>query len=102
MRQVFLEDGRLEIHTIDPAGRIVVYEKTGGFIFWQHRTILDFFWEPQGTDQTKVTMFLRAEAYESGGLTRPAGWYPSPDVDTFLGDDVLGLITKRAEQAVAG
>jgi hypothetical protein len=98
VRDVLLADSRLEINTIDTKGRIIAYEKTSGFIFWQHRTILDFFLEPIDPTQTRITMYLRAEQYESGGLTRPAGWYASPDIDTFLGEDVLSLIQKAAEK----
>lgn len=99
VRDVLLADARLEINTIDTRGRIIAYEKTSGFILWQHRTILDFFLEPIDPNQTRITMYLRAEQYESGGLTRPAGWYPSANIDTFLGEDVLGLIQKAAEKA---
>jgi hypothetical protein len=98
VRDVLLDDARLEINTIDTKGRIIAYEKTSGFILWQHRTILDFFLEPIDPNHTRITMYLRAEQYESGGLTRPAGWYPSADIDTFLGEDVLGLIQKAAEK----
>ncbi len=99
IRDLLLSDPRLEIHTIDTAGRIVAREKTSGFIFLQNRTILDFFLQPADTNQTKITMFLRAEKYDSGGLTMPAGWYPSSNVDTFLGEDVLGLIEQATAQA---
>jgi hypothetical protein len=98
-RGALLDDPRLEIHTIDTAGRIIALEKTSGYIFWQQRTILDFFLEPIDPKQTRIIMYLRAEGYEWGGLTRPAGWYPSPEVDTFLGEDILGLIEKAAAQA---
>ena len=97
VRKILLEDPRLEIHTIDTSGRIVAYENTRGFIFLQERTILDFFLQPLEPERTGLVMYMRAEGYTWGGLTRPAGWYPSAEVDTFLGEDVLGLI----EQAVA-
>jgi len=98
-REILAEDPRLEIHTIDTEGRIIAREQTGGFIFWQQRTVMDFFLQPVDPSRTNVTLFLRAEQYEWGGLTRAAGWYPSPDVDTFLGEDVLGLIEKQAQEA---
>lgn len=94
-RSVLDEDQRLVLHTVDNAGRFVVWEKTGGFIFFQHRTILDIRLEPVGPEETKVTMRLSAEKYEMGGLTRPADWYPSSDVDTFLGEDIMDLIEKE-------
>ncbi len=97
-RSVLDEDRRLVLHTIDNAGRFVAWEKTGGFIFFQHRTVLDIRLEPVGPEQTKVVMHMSAESYEMGGLTRPAGWYPSSDVDTFLGEDIMGLIEKKAEK----
>ena len=99
VRGVLLEDPRMEIETIDTAGRIVAREKTGGFIFWQDRTILDFFLQPIESNQTRITMYLRAEEYSWGGLTRAAGWYPYSEVDTFLGEDILGLIKKAAAEA---
>jgi hypothetical protein len=98
VREVLMEDPRLELHTVDTGGRLVAREKTSGFIFWQHRTILDFLLQPAGDNQTKITMILKAEQYESGGLTRPAGWYASPDIDAFLGEDILGLIEKRVRE----
>jgi hypothetical protein len=95
-RSVLNEDRRLVLHTVDNAGRFVAWEKTGGFIFFQHRTVLDIRLEPVGPEETKIAMHLRAEAYEMGGLTRPADWYPSSDVDTFLGEDIMGLIENKA------
>lgn len=92
---VLKEDGRLVLHTIDKDGRFVSWEKTSGFIFFQRRTILDIRLEPLSSEETKLTMRLSAEDYEMGGLTREAGWYPSSDVDTFLGEDVMNLIKKR-------
>ncbi len=96
---VLREDARLELHTIDKAGRFIVLEKATGFIFFRHRTILDVALEPAGPDKTRITMKLKAENYEMGGLTREAGWYPSSEVDTFLGEDIMGLIEKRVAQA---
>jgi hypothetical protein len=88
-------DERLELHTIDKAGRFLAWEKATGFIFFRHRTILDIELEPSGADETKMTLKLKAENYEMGGFTREAGWYPSPRVDTLLGADVVGLIEKE-------
>jgi hypothetical protein len=99
VRGVLLEDPRIEIETIDTAGRIVAREKASGFIFWQDRTILDFFLQPTAPEQTRITMYLRAEEYGWGGLTRPAGWYPYSEIDTFLGEDILGLIKKAAAES---
>lgn len=96
-RSVLNEDQRLVLHTVDNAGRFVAWEETGGFIFFQHRTVLDIRLESAGPEETKVTMHMSAEKYEMGGLTRPAGWYPSSDVDNFLGEDIMSLI----EQEVA-
>jgi hypothetical protein len=96
---VLREDARLELHTIDNAGRFIAMEKVAGFIFFRHRTILDIRLEPVERGETKISMILRAEDYEMGGFTRPAGWYPSHDVDTFLGEDILGLIEKRVGRA---
>ncbi|RJP23923.1 MAG: hypothetical protein C4520_05630 [Candidatus Abyssobacteria bacterium SURF_5] len=98
-REILLEDPRVEIHTIDPDGRIVVREISSGFIFWQERTILDFFLQPADSARSRITMYSRAEGYEWGGLTRPAGWYPSAEVDTFLAEDLLGLIKTKAAEA---
>jgi len=92
---VLKEDGRLVLHVIDKDGRFVAWEKTSGFIFFQHRTILDIMLEPVSAEETKLTMQLSAEDYELGGLTRPAGWYPSSNIDAFLGEDIVGLIKKR-------
>jgi hypothetical protein len=93
---VLKRDERLELHTIDKAGRFLAWEKTTGFILFRHRTILDIELKPEGPDATKVTMKLAAEDYETGGLTREAGWYPSSMVDTTLGEDIMGLIEKEA------
>jgi hypothetical protein len=92
---VLREDGRLILHVIDKDGRLVAWEKTGGFIFFQRRTILDIQLEPLSSEETKLTMRLSAEDYEMGGLTREAGWYPSSDVDTFLAEDITNLIKNR-------
>lgn len=94
-RSVLTDDRRLVLHTVDNAGRFVAWEKTGGFIFFQHRTVLDIELESVGPEETKVAMRMSAEKYEMGGLTRPAGWYPSSDVDTFLGEDVMSLIEQK-------
>ena len=93
---VLKEDGRLILHVIDKDGRLVAWEKTSGFIFFQRRTILDIRLEPLSTEETKLTMHLSAEDYEMGGLTREAGWYPSSDVDMFLAEDITNLIKNRA------
>lgn len=95
-RRVLKDDPRLVLDTIDNAGRFIAVEKTGGFIFFRHRTVLDIRLEPAETDQTKLTMRLSAEDYEMGGLTRPAGWYPSSEVDIFLGEDILNIIESKA------
>ena len=89
------DDVRLVLHVIDKDGRFVAWEKTGGFIFFQRRTVLDIRLEPVSSDETKLTLQLSAEDYQLGGLTRPSGWYPSSDIDTFLGEDIVGLIEKN-------
>jgi hypothetical protein len=99
-RGVLKDDQRLILHTVDKAGRFVAYERAGGFVFFRHRTILDLQLEPVGQAETKLTMSLKAEDYEMGGLTLPAGWYPSERVDTFLGEDIMGLIEKEARSRV--
>jgi hypothetical protein len=98
---VLQEDRRLVLHTLDKAGRFIAVEKTGGFIFFRHRTILDITLEPVGPEETKIAMSLSAEDYEMGGFTRPAGWYPSPGVDFFLGEDVMNLIEKKIRDNAA-
>ena len=97
-RMVLNEDSRVFLHTVDKAGRLIAYERTSGFIFFQHRTILDLKLESVSADQTRITMQMRAEDYEMGGLTRSAGWYPSAEVDIFLGEDIMNLIEKRAAE----
>ncbi len=92
---VLRRDERLELHTIDKAGRFLVWEKTAGFVFFRHRTVLNIEIEPSGETETKVTLKLKAEDYEMGGFTHEAGWYPSPRVDTLLGADIMGLIEKE-------
>ena len=92
---VLRDDDRLDLHTIDKAGRFIAMEKAGGFVFFRHRTVLDIRLEPVGPAETKISVKLKAEDYEMGGFTREAGWYPSPRVDEFLGEDILGLIEKR-------
>ena len=92
---VLRRDERLELHTIDKAGRFLAWEKTAGFIFFRHRNILNIELESSGDAETKVTLKLKAEDYEMGGFTHEAGWYPSPRVDTFLGADIMGLIEKE-------
>ena len=92
---VLRDDGRLDLHTIDRAGRFIAMEKAAGFVFFRHRTVLDIRLEPVGPAETKISVKLKAEDYEMGGFTREAGWYPSPRVDEFLGEDILGLIEKR-------
>ena len=92
---VLREDGRLDLHTIDKAGRFVAMEKATGFVFFRHRTVLDIGLEPVGPAETKISVKLKAEDYETGGFTHEAGWYPSPRVDEFLGEDILSLIEKR-------
>ena len=95
---VLREDERVDLHTIDKVGKFVAMEKATGFIFFRHRTILEFVLESAGPNETKITMQLKAEDYEMGGFTHEAGWYPSSSIDTFLGEDVLGLIEQRALQ----
>jgi len=95
---VLREDARLELHTIDKAGRFIAMEKVSGFVFFRHRTVLDIRLEPVGPAETKISVKLTAEDYEMGGFTREAGWYPSSNVDTFLGEDIMGLIGKRVAQ----
>ncbi len=92
------EDPRVELHTRDKTGRLIAYEKTGGFVFSRHRTILDLRLESVSPEETKISMQLSAEDYEMGGFTLPAGWYPSAKIDKFLGEDLLRLIEKRVEQ----
>ena len=94
-RTVLREDPRLVLDTLDKAGRFIAFEKVGGFIFFRHRTILDIKLESLGPEETKITLRLNAEDYEMGGLTRPAGWYPSSEVDTFLGEDIMNLIERE-------
>jgi hypothetical protein len=94
-KAVLQEDPRLDLHTLDKAGRFIAYEKVGGFIFFRNRTILDIRLEPVSPAETKIAMSMEAENYEMGGFTRPAGWYPSPEVDTFLGEDILHVIVMR-------
>lgn len=96
--EVLREDARLELHTIDKAGRFVAREKVSGFIFFRHRTVIDIVLEPIGPEETTVTMKLKAQDYNSGGLTREAGWYPSSRVDSFLGEDIMNLIDARVAQ----
>lgn len=97
-RSVLNEDPRLDVHTVDKDGRFVVFEKTRGILFFQNRTILDIRVEPIDAEATKITMNMKAEAYSMGGLTRPAGWYPSSKVNTVLGEDVLGRIEQKINQ----
>ena len=92
-------DERLELHTIDKKGKFLAWEKTAGFIFFRHRTILNIELEPSGAGETKITLKLKAEDYEMGGFTREAGWYPSSRVDTFLGEDIMGLIEKEVAKS---
>ncbi len=93
---VLREDARLELDTIDKAGRFIAKEKATGFILFRHRSVLDIRLEAAGPAETKMSVRLSAEDYEMGGFTREAGWYPSSLVDTFLAEDVMGLIEKRA------
>lgn len=95
---VLKHDARLELHTIDKAGRFLAWEKTSGFIFFRHRTILDIELESEGAGATKISMKLTAEDYEMGGFRREAGWYPSSIVDTFLGEDIMDLIEKEVSK----
>jgi len=92
---VMKADPRLDLHTLDKSGRLIAFEKTSGFIFFRHRTIIDINLESIGPEETKIMMHLSAENYETGGLSRPADWYPSAEVDTFLGEDILNLIEKE-------
>jgi len=94
---VLKHDDRLELHTIDKAGRFVAWEKTSGFIFFRHRAVFDIGLSREGENATKISMKLSAEDYETGGLTREAGWYPSSRIDAVLGEDIMNLI----EQEVA-
>jgi hypothetical protein len=92
------EDARLDLHTIDKAGRFIALEKPAGFIFFRSRTILDITLESAGPGETKIIMNIKAEDYEMGGLTREAGWYPSSEIDAQLGEDVMALIEQRVAQ----
>lgn len=99
--KVLREDARLDLHTIDKAGKFLAWEKTSGFMFFRHRTVFDIALEPVGEDKTKITMTLRAENYDMGGFTREAGWYPSSEVDAFMGEDILSLIEKEIAKAAS-
>ena len=96
---VLKHDDRLELHTIDKAGRFLAWEKTSGFVFFRQRTVLDIELRPEGSDKTNISMKLTAEDYEMGGFRREAGWYPSSTVDTFLGEDIMGLIEKEVAKS---
>jgi hypothetical protein len=96
---VLKHDDRLELHTIDKAGRFVAWEKTSGFVFFRQRTVLDIELRPEGTDGTLIIMKLTAEDYEMGGYRHEAGWYPSSEVDTVLGQDVMGLIEVKVAES---
>ena len=97
-RSVLNEDPRLYVHTVDKDGRFVALEKTSGILFFRTRTILDIRLEPIDAEETKITMSLKAEAYRMGGLKRTAGWYPSTEINTILGEDVMGLIERKINQ----
>jgi len=92
---VLRNDERLELDTIDKAGRFIAMEKTSGFIFFRHRTILDMTLEPVGEKETKIVMKLKAEDYEMGWFTLESGWYPSPGVDESLGAEIMDLVEKN-------
>jgi hypothetical protein len=101
IRSELKNDRRLVLHTIDTGGRFEARERTSGLIFFRHRTVIELILQEIGPKQAKVTMHLSAERYSTGGLTHPAGWYPSKDVDTFLGEDIMNLIEKKASEKVA-
>lgn len=101
IRSVLNEDRRLVVRTVDTGGRFEAWEKPGGLIFFQHSTILEIVIREMGPKETKMTMHMRAQRYSWGGLTLPAGWYPSKDIDTFLGEDIMNLIEKKAAQKIA-
>lgn len=100
-RSVLNDDRRLVVRTVDTGGRFEAWERPRGLIFFQHVTILETILQEIGPKETKITMHLRAQRYSWGGLTLPAGWYPSKDIDTFLGEDVMNLIEKKAAEKAA-
>jgi hypothetical protein len=98
-KSVLNEDPRLVLHTLDKAGRFVAWEKAGGIVFFRHRTVLDIRLESVDAEETRISIFLSAEDYETGGFKLPADWYPSAEVDMLIGEDIMALIEKRIETA---
>ena len=101
IRSVLNDDRRLVVRTVDTGGRFEAWERPRGLIFFQHSTILEIVIQEVGPKETKMSMHMRAQRYSWGGLTLSAGWYPSKDIDTFLGDDIMNLIEKKAAQKIA-
>lgn len=89
---------RLEVDTIDKRGRFVAWERTSNFLLLlRHRNVATITLEQLGEDKTRLALQMSAQNYDAGGFTRPAGWYPSADIDAALGEEIAAHIDERLD-----
>lgn len=86
----------LEVDTIDKAGRFVAWERTNNlFLLLNRRNVVTISLEPAGENSTRMVLQMSAQHYDSGGWTRPAGWYPSASVNEEMGLEIAASIDRR-------
>ena len=96
VRVDLVNDPRLDMDTIDKAGRFVAWEKTNSlFLLLNARNVVTVALEPVGADKTRMVLQMHHEKYDTGGWRRPAGWYPSPNVNEELGQVIASRIDQR-------
>ena len=90
----------LELDTIDKAGRFVAWEPTNTlFLLLARRNVVTVTVEPLGEQAARMVLQMSAQKYDTGGWSRPAGWYPYASVNEQLGMQIAGGIDRRLGHA---
>ena len=89
-------DPRLEVDTIDKAGRFLAWDRTNNWLLLlAQRNVVTLTLESLGEKKTRMVLQISAEQYDTGGWTRPAGWYATPNVDEHRGIELAQNIDRR-------
>lgn len=89
-------DGRLELDTIDKEGRFVAWERTNSLLLLLNkRNVVTVDLEPLSAERTRMTLQMSAQKYDTGGWSRPAGWYPWANVNAAMGTEIAARIDSR-------
>ncbi len=86
----------IEVDSIDKAGRFVAWERTNNlFLLLNRRNVITISLEPVGEDATRMVLQMSAQKYDTGGWSRPAGWYPLASVNEGMGLEIAASIDAR-------